>query len=56
MRVEKIGSCKLYLGDCLEIIPTLGKVDGIISDPPYSSGSRQQAGARGIFSMESGTL
>jgi len=50
MRFEQIGSCKLYLGDCLEIIPTLNKVDGVISDPPYSSGGRQQAGARGIFS------
>jgi len=25
----------LYLGDCREILPTLGKVDAIISDPPY---------------------
>ena len=25
----------LYLGDCREIVPTLGKVDAVISDPPY---------------------
>jgi DNA modification methylase len=25
----------LYQGDCVEIIPTLGKVDGVICDPPY---------------------
>lgn len=30
-----IGNCTLYLGDCLDIMPTLGKVDHIISDPPY---------------------
>jgi len=37
-RVEVIGDCTLYLGDCLEILPTLGKVDLILADPPYSSG------------------
>ena len=35
MRVEHIGYCTLYHGDCLEIMPTLGKVDHVISDPPY---------------------
>lgn len=38
MRVEKIGNCTLYLGDCLEILPTLSKVDAVVTDPPYSSG------------------
>jgi site-specific DNA-methyltransferase (adenine-specific) len=38
MRKEVIGNATLYLGDCLEIIPTLGKVDAVITDPPYSSG------------------
>lgn len=35
MRVETIGDCTLYLGDCLEIMPTLGKVDAVVTDPPY---------------------
>lgn len=35
MRVEQIGSATLYLGDCMEILPTLGKVDAVITDPPY---------------------
>lgn len=30
-----IGDCQLYLGDCLEILPTLGKVDAVVTDPPY---------------------
>ena len=30
-----IGDCTLYQGDCLEIMPTLGKVDACITDPPY---------------------
>ncbi len=30
-----IGNATLYLGDALEILPTLGKVDAVITDPPY---------------------
>jgi site-specific DNA-methyltransferase (adenine-specific) len=30
-----IGDCTLYLGDCREILPTLGKVDAVVTDPPY---------------------
>jgi len=37
MRREQIGDATLYLGDCLEILPTLPKVDAVITDPPYSS-------------------
>ena len=37
-RIEKIGDATLYLGDCLEILPTLGKVDAVITDPPYGIG------------------
>ena len=35
-RKEIIGNATLYLGDCLEILPTLPKVDAIITDPPYA--------------------
>ena len=34
-RREVIGDAVLYLGDCLQIMPTLGPVDHIICDPPY---------------------
>jgi len=34
-RIEHIGDATLYLGDCLEILPTLGKVDAVVTDPPY---------------------
>lgn len=30
-----IGNATLYQGDCLEILPTLGQVDAVITDPPY---------------------
>jgi DNA modification methylase len=38
VRVEHIGDATLYLGDCLEILPTLPKVDAVITDPPYGIG------------------
>jgi len=34
-REETIGDCRLILGDCLDILPTLGKVDAVVTDPPY---------------------
>jgi site-specific DNA-methyltransferase (adenine-specific) len=49
MLKEIIGPCELYLYDCLDILPALGKVDAVITDPPYSSGGRQQQGARTVF-------
>mgnify|MGYP000906889040 CR=1 FL=1 len=33
-----IGDAELWLGDCREILPTLGKVDAVITDPPYGVG------------------
>jgi len=38
MREEIIGDARLILGDCLEILPTLGKVDAVVTDPPYNVG------------------
>jgi DNA modification methylase len=37
-RVEHIGDATLYLGDCLEILPTLGNVDAVVTDPPFGVG------------------
>lgn len=34
-RVEHIGDCTLILGDCLEVMPTLGRFDAVVTDPPY---------------------
>tara|TARA_R110000822_G_scaffold62916_10_gene154875 strand:+ start:1819 stop:2508 length:690 start_codon:yes stop_codon:yes gene_type:complete len=36
--IERIGDCELHLGDCREILPTLGKVDAVVTDPPYGIG------------------
>jgi len=38
------GRVVLYNADCLEVLPTLGGVNAVITDPPFSSGSRTEAG------------
>ena len=35
MRIERIGDATLYLADCMDVLPTLDKVDAVITDPPY---------------------
>lgn len=38
-RIETIAEgVTLYLGDSREILPTLGKVDAVVTDPPYGIG------------------
>ncbi len=34
-REEIIGNARLILGDCREVLPTLPKVDAVLTDPPY---------------------
>jgi len=33
-----IGDATLYLGDCMDVLPTLGMFDAVITDPPYGIG------------------
>ena len=37
-RKEVIGPHTLYLGDCMEIMPTIGRFDAVVTDPPYGIG------------------
>jgi len=39
----QIGDCQLWLGDCLEILPNLPKVDAVVTDPPYGIGADEAA-------------
>jgi DNA modification methylase len=38
IRKEVIGRATLYLGDSREVLPTLDKVDAVVTDPPYGIG------------------
>jgi site-specific DNA-methyltransferase (adenine-specific) len=37
-QTEVIGDATLILGDCREVLPTLPKVDAVVTDPPYGIG------------------
>ena len=40
-----IGNATLYLGDCRDILPTLGKVDAVVTDPPYGIADKWKGGS-----------
>lgn len=54
VRVETIGDATLYLGDCMEVLPTLGKVDAVITDPPYGLKMQTRSDGGGVCSASSG--
>ena len=35
---ERIGGQRLILGDCLQVMPLLGRFDAVVTDPPYGIG------------------
>jgi len=35
LKEERIGGQRLILGDCLQVMPTLGRFDACVTDPPY---------------------
>ena len=42
-RIEQLSDdVTLHLGDCREILPTLGKVDAVVTDPPYGIGENSK--------------
>lgn len=47
-RIETIGRATLYLGDCRDVLPTLGKVDAVVTDPPYGEVNRASNGLRNL--------
>lgn len=43
-REEIIGDARLILADCREVLPSLGPVDAVVTDPPYGIGADKGAG------------
>jgi DNA modification methylase len=51
IRDERIGNQRLILGDSLQVMPTLGRFDAVVTDPPYGIGitkSNRLATSRGL--------
>lgn len=47
---------ELYLGDCREILPTLGKVDALVTDPPYGVGLTKKNSYRSYSEMRASSI
>ena len=56
MRIETIGNATLYLGDCRDILPTLPKVDAVITDPPYGIDADRKANEAGDLAAKQKAL
>lgn len=53
-RIEHIGDATLYLGDCMEILPTLGDVDLVVTSPPYNQMSGLLGNPSGLWAQTGG--
>ncbi len=47
-----IGRATLWLGDCREILPLLGSVDVVLTDPPYGLGTWSSTGGNSLSADE----
>lgn len=45
-----IGDARLYLADCLRVLPLLENIHAVITDPPYSSGGQFRGDRMGLTS------
>lgn len=48
MKKVVIGDCTLYLGDCVDILPTLPRADAVVTDPPYGINMDGGVGGGGL--------
>jgi site-specific DNA-methyltransferase (adenine-specific)/modification methylase len=52
MEKQEIGNATVILGDCLEMLPTLGQFDAVVTDPPYGIGeARKNNASRGKLAV-----
>jgi len=55
MEVVHIGDATLIRGDCMEVLPTLGRFDACITDPPYGIGANKQTLGSGKKQFDRGS-
>ncbi len=56
MRTETLAECvTLYCGDCREVLPTLSKVDAVVTSPPYNT-LQHDAKPGGMHASSGGAL
>jgi site-specific DNA-methyltransferase (adenine-specific) len=48
LREDRIGNQRLILGDCLQVMPGLGRFDAVVTDPPYGIEFSRGAGGGGF--------
>ncbi len=51
IKEERIGGQRLILGDCLAVMPTLGRFDAVVTDPPYGIFKKTDTGGK-MFGKE----
>lgn len=51
-----IGRARLICADCRDVLPTLGKVDAVVTDPPFGLGTKMQGGTWGITADDGGEM
>jgi len=49
-----IGDCRLIHADCRDVLPTLGKFDLLLTDPPYGLGDKMTGGTKRFSTGEGG--
>ncbi len=54
--METIGDATLYLGDCRDVLPTLGRVDAVVTDPPYGIGANRATARPSNYQRAAGML
>lgn len=56
VKEEQIGDCRMILGDCLQVMPLLGKVDAVVTSPPYNFGGFNRNGRVSAYKSYSDNL
>lgn len=46
-RIERIGRATLYLGDCRDVLPALGRAGAVLTDPPYGKDFKHSGCGKG---------